>query len=81
MRVFIFCLILLSLCISESGALQNQHQSSDESSNKAPDQWSKQDKEALDRITIPEGVEKRIIAAAPLVRDPVAFGVDAMGRA
>lgn len=43
--------------------------------------WPKGAIEALNRIRTPEGISKRIIAAGDLVRDPVAFAVDAQGRA
>ena len=44
-------------------------------------EWPKGAVEALERIRTPDGISKRIIAAGPLVRDPVAFAVDAKGRA
>lgn len=43
--------------------------------------WPKQAVESLERIEIPNGYAKRLVAAEPLVRDPVAFGIDEQGRA
>jgi len=43
--------------------------------------WPREAQAALDLIEVPAGFEKRLVAAEPLVRDPVAFGIDAQGRA
>lgn len=43
--------------------------------------WPQQAIESLERIEIPAGFQKRLVGAEPLVRDPVAFGIDERGRA
>jgi quinoprotein glucose dehydrogenase len=43
--------------------------------------WPREAQAALDLIEVPAGFEKRLVASEPLVRDPVAFGIDAKGRA
>jgi len=43
--------------------------------------WSDAATAALDLMEIPEGYQKRLVGAEPLVRDPVAFGIDEKGRA
>ncbi len=58
-----------------------QDGSTDVAADSAHQSWPKGAQEALERIKTPEGVSKRIIAAGPLVRDPVAFAVDHQGRA
>ena len=44
-------------------------------------QWPDEAGAALDLLEIPAGYLKRLVAAEPLVRDPVAFGIDEHGRA
>ena len=43
--------------------------------------WPREAQSALELLEVPAGFEKRLVAAEPLVRDPVAFGIDARGRA
>ncbi len=45
------------------------------------DRWSQEAVDSLERIEIPTGFQKRLVAAEPLVRDPVAFDIDGQGRA
>ncbi|MGE4601506.1 MAG: HEAT repeat domain-containing protein [Planctomycetota bacterium] len=45
------------------------------------DRWSQEAVDSLERIEIPIGFQKRLVAAEPLVRDPVAFDIDGQGRA
>ncbi|MGE4632767.1 MAG: HEAT repeat domain-containing protein, partial [Planctomycetota bacterium] len=45
------------------------------------DSWPPQAIETLERIEIPSGYQKRLVASEPLIRDPVAFGIDEWGRA
>ena len=58
-----------------------QDGSGDPATGPGVEAWPKGALEALERIRTPEGISKRIIAAGPLVRDPVAFAIDAQGRA
>ena len=67
-------LILSLLAFSQDG-------STEAAADSSLQPWPQGALEALERIRTPEGVSKRIIAAGPLVRDPVAFAVDHRGRA
>lgn len=69
-----FLLVLSLLLFTQDGSPESVADST-------PQEWPKGALEALERIRTPEGVSKRIIAAGPLVRDPVAFAIDARGRA
>ncbi|MDE0959790.1 MAG: HEAT repeat domain-containing protein [Planctomycetota bacterium] len=53
----------------------------EQESKQKQQQWPAEARAALDLLEIPAGYQKRLVAAEPLVRDPVAFGIDEAGRA
>lgn len=71
-------LLLLSLAVGAStvGALTTF--ADDERPNPLP--WPEAALRAFDAMEIPEGLDKSIVAAEPLVTDPVAFCFDGQGR-
>lgn len=73
------CFILLSCCMISIPLEAQDPQPVPSESERI--QWPDEAGAALDLIEIPAGYQKRLVAAEPLVRDPVAFGIDEDGRA
>ena len=73
------CTYFISLVLSSFPV--NDPVSQTVANDDAVDRWPQQAIDSLERIEIPNGFQKRLVAAEPLVRDPVAFAIDERGRA